>query len=65
VVILRKPSTTPLWRVSAPPRKPGEGIVFALSPEGAATDTGLVQFGEEDASLTAGAARALCWGQGG
>lgn len=60
VVILGLPSSTPLWRISAPPRKAGEGILFGLSPEGAATDTGLVQFGETDASLTAGAARALC-----
>ncbi len=63
VVILGMPAATPMWRVSAPPRKPGEGIVFGLSAEGAAADTGLVQFGEADASLTAGAAQALCWGQ--
>ena len=63
VVILALPATTPLWRVSEPDRKPGEGIVFALSPENAATTSGLFQFGDSDASLTAGAARALCWGE--
>jgi hypothetical protein len=62
VVILGMPSTTPVWRVSPPPRKPGEGIMFALSAAGASTDTGLAQFGQTDATLTAGAAQALCWG---
>jgi hypothetical protein len=60
VVILGLPSSTPMWRISEPPRKAGEGIVFALSPDGAASETGLIQIGENDASLTAGAARALC-----
>jgi hypothetical protein len=62
VVVLGLPSTTPLWRISEPPRKAGEGIVFSLSPAGAASSSGLFQFGENDATLTAGAARALCWG---
>jgi hypothetical protein len=60
VVILGLPSTTPMWRISEPPRRAGEGIVFGLTPDGAASETGLIQFGENDASLTAGAARALC-----
>jgi hypothetical protein len=63
VVMLGLPSTTPLWRISEPPRKAGEGIIFSLSAEGAASDSGLFQFGENDATLTAGAARALCWGE--
>jgi hypothetical protein len=63
ITILGLPSDTPLWRVSEPPRKPGKGIIFALSPEGAATTSGLFQFGDNDASLTAGAAQALCWGE--
>jgi hypothetical protein len=63
VVILGLPSTTPLWRVSEPPRKPREGIVFSLSPDGAASTSGLIQFGDTDASLTAGAARNLCWSE--
>lgn len=63
MTILALPATTALWRVSEPPRKQGEGIVFALSPVGAATTSGLFQFGNDnDASLTAGAAQALCWG---
>jgi hypothetical protein len=65
VVILGLPGTTPLWRMSEPPRKAGEGIVFGLGPEGAARTSGLFQFGDNDASLTAGAARALCWNERG
>lgn len=60
--LLGLPSSTPLWRISEPPRKAGEGIVFGLSAEGAASTSGLIQIGENDASLTAGAAQALCWG---
>ena len=63
ITLLGLPSTTPLWRTSEPPRKAGEGITFATTPANAATASGLFQFGTEDASLTAGAARALCWGE--
>jgi hypothetical protein len=58
---LALPRTTQIWRMDEPPRPAGQGIRFGLSPEGAATQTGLVQFGETDATLTAGAAEALCW----
>jgi hypothetical protein len=62
ITILGVRGTTPIWRVSEPPRPAGQGIVFSLTPEGAATKSGLVQLGPDDASLTAGAAQALCWG---
>ncbi len=53
--------TTRIWRVSEPPRKSGQGVVFSLSPEGAASKSGLVRLAETDASLSAGHAQALCW----
>jgi hypothetical protein len=53
--------TTPIWRVSEPPRKSGQGVVFSLSPEGAATRSGLVRLNETDAAVSAGHAEALCW----
>ncbi len=59
--ILHLDHTTPIWRVSEPPRKQGEGIVFALSGTGAATKNGLLVFGATDPSLTAGRAQRLCW----
>jgi hypothetical protein len=56
------PGTAQIWRVSEPPRGVGEGVSFATSPAGAATKSGLIRLNEQDASLTAGAAQALCWG---
>jgi hypothetical protein len=53
---------TRIWRVTAPPRKAGEGVGFALSPEGA-QKTGLLSFGQQDNSLSAAAAEALCYGE--
>ncbi len=53
---------TRIWRVTAPPRKAGEGVGFALSPEGA-QKSGLLALGLKDESLSAGAAEALCYGQ--
>lgn len=63
VTMLGVAGTTPLWRVSEPPRAQGAGIVFSLSPAGAATNSGLVQLSVSDASLTAGAAQSLCLGE--
>jgi hypothetical protein len=56
------PGTTRIWRTSEPPRPVGEGVRFATSPVGAATKSGLIRLGEDDASLTASAAQNLCWG---
>ena len=57
---LGQPATTPLYRVSPPPRRAGEGVSFSLSPEGATDRTGLLLLGDRDASLSAGHAQALC-----
>lgn len=54
------PPATKLWRVSAAPRHRAEGVVFSLSPEGAAQKSGVLQLGEDDAAFTAAAAQALC-----
>lgn len=57
--------TARIWRVSPPPRRAGEGVTFALSPEGAAASTGLMAvWGAEGAALSAGFAEALCAGTG-
>jgi hypothetical protein len=37
--------STRIWRLSEPPRKAKDGIRFSLSPEGAASETGLSVFG--------------------
>lgn len=53
---------TLVYRVSPPPRRGGEGVVFSLSPEGASERTGLVQIGAHDNAVTAAHAQALCRG---
>lgn len=45
---------TTIWRISEPPRPSGQGIVFSLSPEGAASTTGLVGSGGNSASANHG-----------
>ena len=57
---LGQPATTPLYRVTPPPRRSGETVTFSLSPEGATDRTGLLLLGDRDASLSAGHAQALC-----
>ncbi|MCR8725436.1 hypothetical protein [Frigidibacter sp. ROC022] len=52
--------TTRVWRLSEPPRGSGEGIDFALSPDGAASSTGLAKLGGDPASLTAAHAQSFC-----
>lgn len=53
------PAATRIYRVSPPPRRAGEGVIFSLSPEGA-TSTGLVTlYGRRD-SLNAISARHYC-----
>jgi hypothetical protein len=51
---------TLIWRVSEPPRPRGASIVFSLSPEGAATSTGLITLGQGGAAITAVTARNMC-----
>jgi hypothetical protein len=55
---LRMPRTTQVWRISEPPRKSGQGIVFSLSSQGAASTTGLV--GSGGASVSASHGQSLC-----
>lgn len=57
---LGQPASTPLYRITPPPRRAGEAVIFSLSPEGAADRTGLLQIGAPDASLSAAHAQALC-----
>lgn len=57
---LGMPATTRVYRVSPPPRKGGEGVIFSLSPDGASDRTGLILFGQTDNALSAADAQALC-----
>jgi hypothetical protein len=36
-----------IWRISEPPRKRGEGVVFSLNSDGAAKRTGITSFGKD------------------
>ncbi|MGR3757761.1 MAG: hypothetical protein ACU0AT_11110 [Tranquillimonas sp.] len=54
-----RPSATRIYRVSPPPRRSGEGIVFSLSPEGAA-NSGLRGLLSADAGISAAFGRLLC-----
>lgn len=55
------PGNTRIWRLSEPPRRRGEGIRFSLSPEGAASRTGLAVFGTGPAgSVLAITATGVC-----
>lgn len=55
------PLNTPVYRVSPPPRRATEAVVFSLSPEGASEKTGLLQIGAPDNQVSAGHAQSLCW----
>ncbi len=52
---------TRIWRTSEPPRRQGEGVSFSLSPEGAASKTGLFVIGAEGASINASFAQQHCF----
>lgn len=56
---LHLPPATRIWRLSEPPRRSGEGIRFSLSPDGAATSSGLAKL-PPGSSLTAADAQDLC-----
>jgi hypothetical protein len=58
---LGRPVTTVIWRISEPPRRSGQSIVFSLSAEGAATSTGLVGVSRDGASSTAAHSQNICW----
>lgn len=53
------PATTKIWRVSPPPLRGGEPMLFSLSPEGAA-ETGLMILFAEGNSLSAMGTRSFC-----
>jgi hypothetical protein len=55
---LRLPRSTTIWRISEPPRRSGQSIVFSLSPNGAASTTGLVGSGGN--SVSANHAQNIC-----
>ena len=56
---LGQPRSTQIWRISEPPRGRNQSIVFSLSPEGAASSTGLSTFGGGN-SVSASHAQNLC-----
>ncbi|WP_431298608.1 hypothetical protein [Tabrizicola sp. BL-A-41-H6] len=56
---LGKPRNTHIWRISEPPRRSGQSIVFSLSSEGAASSTGLSSFGS-GSSVSAAHAENIC-----
>lgn len=60
ITMLDMPVATKIWRISEPPRKRGEGIVFSLTDEGAASTSGLNTLGEHPLYVTAAAGRAFC-----
>ena len=60
VIASGMPTNTRIWRLSEPPRRQGESVRFGLSPEGAASKTGLFILGSKDASLSAIHAAQLC-----
>ena len=54
------PGTTPLYRLTPPPRRGGEGVTFSLAAEGASERTGLLLLGAADNALSAAHAQAMC-----
>lgn len=53
-------ATDRIWRVSQPPRGAGQGVIFSISPNGAATDTGIARLGPPSASFTVSRAQQSC-----
>lgn len=56
------PGRTPIFRMSEPPRRSGQGLAFSLDPDGAASRTGVSVFGNSGPanSVSATIARNLC-----
>ena len=51
------PDKTRVYRLSPPPRKQGQGIVFTLDPARSSGETGITTFGgPQDGSMSAGGA---------
>jgi hypothetical protein len=49
-----------IFRLSEPPRRGGQPIVFSLDPTGKASRTGLAVIGRDDGSLSVASARNQC-----
>jgi hypothetical protein len=49
-----------IYRLSEPPRRGGQPIVFSLDPTGRASSTGLATLGRDDGSLSVSSARNQC-----
>lgn len=49
-----------IYRLSEPPRRSGQPIVFSLDPTGRASSTGLANLGRDDGSLSVASARNQC-----
>lgn len=49
-----------IYRLSEPPRRSGQPIVFSLDPTGRASRTGLAVLGPDDGSLSVSSARNQC-----
>lgn len=50
---------TRVFRLSPPPRRGGDGVLFSLSPEGA-QDRGVQVWGSKDAGMSASLAQTYC-----
>jgi len=57
---LNASSSARIYRLSEPPRRGGQPIVFSLDPTGRASSTGLGVVGRDDGSLSVAAARNQC-----
>jgi hypothetical protein len=51
---------TPIFRLSEPPRRSGQPVVFSLDPTGRASSTGLATLGRDDGAMSVAAARNQC-----
>lgn len=49
-----------IYRLSEPPRRSGQPVVFSLDPAGRASSTGLAIIGRDDGSLSVSSARNQC-----
>ena len=59
--VLHVANNVRIYRLSEPPRRGGQPIVFSLDPTGKASRTGLAVIGPDDGSLSVASARALCF----
>lgn len=57
---LNATGSTRIFRLSEPPRRGGQPIVFSLDPAGRASSTGLGTLGRDDGSLSVSSARNQC-----